>query len=98
MSTGKTQQLTVNSGARSAITAFGPATEIVIQEDPSVANWPTTDFLVSKPGSADTQRRVQAGGQYVFRKIMGIYQAGDTIGYVQTVAGSTTFNQDEGGV
>ena len=97
MSLGKTRTVTVNSVAATAIAAAVYSSELTVNEDPSVANWPTTDYLVSKPTSADAQRRIPAGQAYTFRRNAGVFVPGEVVGYVQTVSGSTTFAVDEAG-
>lgn len=93
--TGNTQHITVGSSAYSAVTAQTNCTQVTIGEDPSVSGWPTTDFLIAKPGSASTPRRISAGGTYTFSAMGGRFTQGTIVGYVEAVSGSTTFFQDE---
>ena len=94
----KTSQFTVNNvgNPEPVICTLGCRT-ITIGEDPGVAGWPTTDFKVkgSAPGSVAIQR--PAGTSYQFQRISGqaAFSPGETVGYVETVTGSTTFFQAE---
>lgn len=92
---GKTKTLTVTDVSPVAVTAQIDTMDITVAESPSVAGWPTTAFLVRKPGSADTGIQQAIGAQYTFRKSTG-YAVGEIAGYIQLPAtGSTTFNQDD---
>lgn len=97
---GKTRTFTVTDAVAVAIIATGYTSAITVQEDPSVAGWPTTNFTVQKPTSADTAIQRPIGGQYTFQVSLNnsaSYAPGDVAGYVRLVAGaaSTTFQQDE---
>ena len=104
---GKTKLITVTDAADVPVTAQTETREIHIREDPSVASWPTTDFVVKKPTSADQAAQQPTGAKYTFYAASrqngndkGIYTAGQIAGYVRlkTGAASTTFQQDEPGV
>lgn len=90
-----TQQITVNNIAATAVIAQSNCRQITVRENIAVAGWPTTDFLVLKPTAVVTGIRIAAGASYTFTKLQGLFAAGDTVGYLQTIAGSTTFDQDE---
>lgn len=90
-----TSQITVNSIAATAITANSFCTEIRVVENAGVAGFPTTDYYVYKPTTGQTPTRIGAGIGYVFRSKRSFFKLGQTVGYVQTVSGSTTFDQDE---
>jgi hypothetical protein len=94
---GKTRTVTVNSIAATAISAFGYPKSIVVNEDQSVAGWPTVDYMVMKPTAGDQPKRVMAGQAYNFGKDAGSFVPGEVAGYIQTVSGSSTFAIDEGG-
>ena len=94
----KTRTFTVNNaGDPEPVTAQVPCRRITIGEDPSVAAWPTTAFKVRAPSMTDQARQKDAGQEYVFEAIGGNrnFLAGQIVGYVETVAGSTTFFQFE---
>jgi hypothetical protein len=95
---GYTSLITVGSSVPIAVTAHVPTKSIKVREDNSVAGWPTTDFFISKPLSSSPQNRYPLGFQYEFTNGDMIFQAGDIVGYVETVSGTTTFAQDEEGV
>ena len=92
-----TQQITVASGAPSAIVAQSVCRSINLAENRGVAGWPTTDFLILKPLSTSVAARKPAGAEYTFECTQpgSFFKVGQTIGYIQTVAGTTTFDQDE---
>jgi hypothetical protein len=94
---GATSTLAVNNLVPTAITATVITKRIIIREDPSVVNWPTTDYLVSKPLAASPQIRIVMGEKYQFSN-ENYYQPGEIAGYLLTVAGATTFQQDEEGI
>ena len=95
---GKTKLITVASNAASAVVALTETPSITISEDPSVANYPTTDFKIMKPTSSDDARRIQAGLSYTFVKNGSArYLAGEIAGYIQAVTAPTTMCQDEHG-
>lgn len=92
---GKTRTLTVTDVTPVAVTAQIDTMAITVAESSSVNGWPTTAFLVRKPGSSDTGIQQAIGAQYTFSKSTG-YSAGEIAGYIQLPAtGSTTFNQDD---
>jgi len=93
-----TKTITVTDAAWVAVTATTDTRRISVQEDPSVANWPTTDYLVAKPLSSSVQIRKLAGAKYVFERGEYMHRAGSVAGYVKTVSGTTTFAQDESGI
>jgi hypothetical protein len=93
---GKTSTITVGSALAVAVIASIPGSSITVREDNSVANWPTTDYLVMKPLAASTPIRFPLGYLYEFCNPTG-YRIGDIAGYIQTVTGTTTFAQDERG-
>ena len=93
----KTNTFSVNdSGDPEAVIVATVCRKVGVGEDPSVANWPTTDFKVYRPDKTNTSRQIPAGVSYIFQKPDGqFYNPGDTAGYVATVTGATTFFQDE---
>lgn len=97
---GKTKLITVTNSADTPVKALTWTAAITVGEDASVVGYPTVDFLVKKPTAADDARRVQSGGTYTFQKGLGgnessRYGPGDIAGYVRTVAGTSSFIQDE---
>lgn len=89
---GKTRVVTVNDAAFTAIAASVHCNQITFGEDPSVASWPTTDFLIKKPDTSATAIRRVRGTSY---RVEGPFTPGDIAAYVQTVTGSTSFFIDE---
>lgn len=54
---------------------------------------PTTDYFVRAPAITDPQHRRFAGSATIFRAPVGrLFQDGETVGYLETVAGSVTFS------
>jgi hypothetical protein len=94
---GKTQLVTVNNLAATAIVASTYCKKIAVSEDQSVNNWPTVAYNVMRPTPSDDPRRIGKGQIYTFERIRGIYVPGDIVGYIQAVAGSSTFVIDQGG-
>lgn len=95
MKTGPT--FTVNAvGDPEPVTALTVCSEIRVQEDASVAGWPTVDFKVYAPSKNDSPLQAGAGSFWIFKKPRGSYfQPGELAGYLATVSGSTNFNQWE---
>lgn len=93
MSFGTTQTFTVTNTNYSQVTVqSGYCRQVTVGESPAVSGYPTTDFLVAKPSTGNTPRRVVGGQSYTF---IGPFVAGSIAGYVETVTGTTTFYQDE---
>lgn len=98
-----TSQFSVNAaGNPEAVIADTVCDSIEIGEDPSVAGWPTVDYLVYKrtvPGqdvATITPRQKVAGTTYTFRKPKPLcYLPGEVVGWVATTTGSSTFFKDE---
>lgn len=80
-----------------AVTASIWTKRVIISEDPSVANWPTTDFLIKAPETTNTPIRRVLGTSFVFESDVP-FPAGKVVGYVANVTGSTTFQQLEDGL
>ena len=92
---GYVSKITVASVAATAVIVQSATTRrVVVGEDPSVSGWPTTDFLVMRPTLNNAARRVPAGEVYTFEGLSP-FPIGAVVGYISTVAGSTTFFQDE---
>ncbi|KKL22761.1 hypothetical protein LCGC14_2432170 [marine sediment metagenome] len=53
---------------------------------------PTTDYFVRAPGIANAQHRRFAGSATIFRAIGRMFQPGEIVGYLETVAGSVPFS------
>jgi hypothetical protein len=93
-----TTQISVSSISPTAITAQSYCSQIRVTENRGVVGWPTSDFLIRKPASGSTAVRLQAGAHYTFYSSTqepAFFRPGEIAGYVQMVAGSTTFDQDE---
>jgi len=90
-----------NVGNRAAITAHTKCRQIIIQEDPSVAGWPTTDWVLSDSPSGGSVVQRPAGTSWTFESLYDprfperAYNVGDIVGYAATVNGTTTFQQIE---
>lgn len=92
---GKTSTYTLTTTPK-AVTATFDCTEITVGEDDSVAGWPTVNFQVRKPDSADQPIEKTAGKTYTFTRGPGkLFSRGDVAGYISTKSGSSTFFQDE---
>ena len=92
----KTFTFSVSTTATPIVTQTATSS-VVIQEDPSVANWPTTDFLLQMPTNTDPAIRRTQGTSFEIKSPVGLFQKGATVGYVKTVTGTTTFQQYEPG-
>jgi hypothetical protein len=94
---GRTKLFTVTDAADVAVVAIGYTSLITIQEDASVANWPTQNFTIRKPAPTADGIQRPIGGAYGFNKNGAVYQPGEIAGYVRLVnpTTSTTFQQDE---
>ena len=91
---GYTKTMTVaDSGLGTPVVAVTDCKRITVGEDPSVVGWPTTDYQVYKPDYNSTPRQIPIGQTYTFEGPR--YWAGQTVGYIKAVTGSTTFYQDE---
>lgn len=78
------------------ITVATECRHVIIGEDPSVTNWPTTDYQI-KGASSNNFVQCAAGTKFEFHSTVNEppFRAGQVIGYVQTVSGSTTFMKVE---
>jgi hypothetical protein len=96
---GKTRLFTVTDAVAVAVVAIGYTALITVQEDPSVASWPTQNFYVYKPSTSSDGIQRPIGGSYGFTKsgVGSVYSPGEIAGYVKLVntSTSTTFQQDE---
>ena len=100
-----TSQITVNAVGFTAVTVQNTlgCKNVRILEDPGVAGWPTSDFLIAKPLATSTPVRIPAGDAYTFSAASqnpanasaSWFAPGLVVGYVKTISGSTTFDQDE---
>lgn len=103
---GNTKTFSVTDAAYVAITAAIDTHMITVQEDNSVAGWPTTAYTIKKPTTAATAIQKAAGARTVFQKSAKVsigdfpfaFKAGEVVGYIQTVSGTTTFAQDDAGL
>ena len=53
---------------------------------------PTTDYFVRAPSKTNAQHRRFAGSATKFRSTGRMFQPGEIVGYLETVAGSVTFS------
>jgi len=91
-----TKTFTVNAvGDPEAVTTGSNTSRVTIAEDPSVSGWPTSDYNVMAPSSDSTAIRKAAGTMFTFKPSFGQWPPDTIIGYVETVSGSTTFQQVE---
>jgi hypothetical protein len=92
-----TTTYTVNAvGDPEPVIAHTECVEIIVKEDPSVPDWPTVAYNVigSAPGS--TPIGYAAGTEHPFKSgPIQPFGVGDIVGYIETVTGSTTFQQKE---
>lgn len=89
----KTQLDTIN-GTLTPIKTTDYCSRVVMREDASVANWPTTDILVSKPDNTAQSVRFVSGEWIIFRKNdqggRSFFRKGETVGWLATVSGAAT--------
>lgn len=98
-------KITVTSTTVTPITATVYGNTIQVQEDVSLTNYPSTDFVIFKTtplgGAPSTQgRQVTAGNSYDFFKGLTVpqpYHPRDIVGYIKTITGTTQFIIDESG-
>ena len=73
----------------------GTITGMWIQEDPSVASWPTTDYFLMGPGNNNTStgaRKVSGTGWPIPLAQSGAnFGMGVNMGWLQTLVGTTNF-------
>jgi len=95
--TGYTTLITVSDTQYTAVIARSCCHDVIVGEDPSVVNWPTTNFYVAKPEPTNSPRQIPVGQSYAFSHKFDRkpYSPGDIAGYIKCVSGTTTFFQDE---
>lgn len=88
---------TVNdAGNRERVQVQTQCSKVTIREDPSVSNWPTTDYEIAEAASGGDAARCKAGTSYTFSAPSGyFFRATETVGYVAAISGSTTFHRIE---
>ena len=96
MAAGKTRLLTVNDATPTELLATIVSQIITIVEDGEA---PTTSYILKKPtGTAQGITR-PTGSLYTFNKGFGrTYGVGESLGTLQTVAGTVDFAIDEQGL
>lgn len=68
---------------------------VLVKEDESVANWPTTALIITKPASG-APNTLTAGKSYTFACPPGkLWTPGIVVGQIYLPGGSTTGIQDE---
>lgn len=89
--------LTVNAaGADETVVAQTNCSSIEFMEDPSVAGWPTVDWIWRAPTAGSPAVRQPAGTSYIWNAPAGGYfDVGQVVAYVSTATGSSTFRQVE---
>ncbi len=90
---------TVNDvGAPEEIIAHSYCRRIALKEDPSVANWPTTNFRYRAMRSDTDFVEAPAGMPVFFENLEAqrpLFVSGQKIALIETVTGSTSFQQIE---
>jgi hypothetical protein len=86
-------QITVSSTADTPVVCQSSTKHALIYEDPGIANWPTTDYLIKMPDSAAYIRK-PAGTTF---ELSGVFNPGSLLCYLKAVTGSTTFDLAEVG-
>lgn len=90
----KTSTVTIADSDTAIVTTIATR-KVVIMEDPSVSDWPTTDYTIKAPTTSDDAVQKPAGVAHVF-EFDHIVPVGKTIGHVAIITGSsTTFQQIE---
>lgn len=91
----KTYQMTVNhTGDREAVTCTNKCETVEVQELPSVEN-PQLYYVSDVPSGGVAAER-NAGTPFFFNAgKRGIFEAGETVGYIATETGPTTFQRIE---
>jgi len=90
-----TSQFTANSTGYTAVVTQSVCKNVRIIENAGDAGFPTTDILIAKPTASATPVRILGGQSYTFNSPASFFVAGATVGYVKTVSGSITVDQDE---
>lgn len=94
----KTTTFSSNNSTFTAITTAIATKSVTVGEDPSVANWPTTDLLIAAPTNADTAIQRSSGTTFTFTCPTAFWKAGTVVGYIKNKTGaSTTMQQYEDG-
>lgn len=94
----KTSTFSSNNSTFTAITTSVATKSVTVAEDPSVANWPTTDLLIAAPTNAATPIRRPQGTSFTFTCPTAFWPSGTVVGYIKNVTGaSTTIQQYEDG-
>lgn len=90
----RTSQFTVNDiGDPEPIIVRSVCRHVLVGEDSSVANWPTSDYRIKgvDPSSVMVQRPAGVLTEFSRRSNQSAFSPGDIVGYVEMVSGSTTF-------
>ncbi len=92
-----TAQLTVGSASSVAIVVRSSFTvdRIIIRENHNVAGWPTTSWRLSSNADMSGATAFSSGEAKELIGYRGRFQPGTTVGYIETDAGTTTFDQVE---
>lgn len=80
------------AGSREAVSALGPCRFITIRQDPSET---LAKFYVSDVASGGQRIEKWPGEGHIFSNPVGLFQAGDIVGYVETASGTITMQQEE---
>jgi len=85
---------TATNVAKAAIVIQGPCTRVTIREDPSVVGWPTQGYQLYAPTTSNLPVTYNPG-EWIDLPVEARWVPGQTIGYIQTLVGSTTMAQRE---
>lgn len=92
---GAIKQLALNTVPQNIIVQ-SVCTAVTVKESESVANWPTTPFIIAKPGIGTDVNYLTAGKSYQFPAKPGSnFLPGQILGQIYLPSGSTTGIQDE---
>lgn len=84
-----------NVGNDEQVVAQSVCTRIVVGESEGITNFPTVDWEWKGTSGSDYMRKTK-GSKMVFETPRGIFfRPGDLVASIRTVAGSSTFAQEE---
>ena len=87
----KTSTFSVLSAGYIPVYATVPAKTITVKEDPSVAAWPTTDYLIKGNDPSSTEIRIPSGVEFSLYEARVVCNVGQLLGYIKAVTADTTF-------
>lgn len=81
-----------NAGDRDELTTVGVCKKVIVKEDPSNANWPTTEWDFGDAASGGNEIRKSFGESHVFEKQNNsgsrntpLFSPGERIAFIETV-------------